>query len=240
MRAFRVMAIGVASVSLLFGCGGDTASDGDAGVNSIDGGVLIDAAPGFDASPCPSGQELVGEVCVTPNESGSPFLCTVPPVVPCGGDVVGTWQFVDSCEFTPHFNPFATSCGEDEIATHFFYIEYEGTLSFTVDGSYTDQHTPTRHSVSDMPMTCGGYNDCDRLANSFGLGVCTQVDDRCECVDDGRVGELENYGDPYSIVGNEIIFGTGDQGSPYCVDGDTLYIERLDVDVYEPLKLQRM
>ena len=90
-----------------------------------------------------------------------------------------------------------------------------------------------------MPMTCGGYNDCPRLGNSWGLGVCTQVGERCECTNDADLGEFESDGSTFVVDGNEVTFFGDSMGSPYCIEGDILYLNRVDASTYEPLMLQR-
>ena len=226
------------AVCALVGCAEDPAGNSDASVVDASSSSGSDAALP-DASPCPEGQVLVDSVCVTPNTSGSPFLCTIPPVAACGGNLIGTWKYIDSCENDPHYNIFETSCGVGADVEHFFRTEYEGTLTFDEGGTYSDSYTPTSYSVSDMPMTCGGYNDCSRLANSWGLGTCTLVGDRCECVKDATLGDSENDSDSYTLAGNEVTFLGDSMGSPYCIEGDILYLDRADASTYEPLMLER-
>lgn len=226
------------AVYAVVGCADDQASSADAGAVDASSSSGPDAALP-DASPCPEGQVLVDALCVTPTSSGSPFLCTIPPVAACGGDLIGTWKYIDSCENDPHYNIYETSCGDDPNVTHFYRTEYEGTLSFDEGGTYSDSYAPTSYSVSNMPLTCGGYNDCSRLANSWGLGTCALVGDRCECVKDATLGDSESRGDSYSLAGNEVTFFGDSMGSPYCIQGDILYLDRVDASTYEPLMLER-
>jgi hypothetical protein len=225
-------------VYALVGCADDQASSSDASAVDASSNPGSDAAV-TDANPCPEGQVLVDALCVTPTTSGSPFLCTIPPVAACGGDLVGTWKYIDSCENDPNYNIYASSCGDDANVTHFYYTEYEGTLSFYEGGTYGDSYIPTNYSVSNMPMSCGGYYDCSRLATSWGLGTCTLVGDRCECAKDATPGDSENSGDSYTLAGNEVTFLGDSMGSPYCIQGDILYLDRVVGSTYEPLMLER-
>jgi hypothetical protein len=223
----------------LAGCSDEGAAAVDAAAGNDATSSESDAAALPDANPCPEGQILVDELCVTPTTSGSPFLCTIPPVAACGGDLVGTWEIVDSCENNPHYNIYETSCGDEEV-THFYYHEYSGEFTFYEGGNYSTSYTPTTYSASNMALSCGGYFDCDRLGRSWGLGTCVpEGDERCECANEGEVHELETDSSTYTIAENAVTFFGDSMASPYCIEGDILYLNRVDASTYEPLKLQR-
>ncbi len=237
----RILKLGWAAICVfsIAGCSSDDAANADAASAGVADAAEALADAAIDANPCPDGQVLVEELCVTPTTSGSPFLCTIPPFEPCGGDLVGTWDYVDACETNPHYNQYSSSCG-DLVVSHFFYIDYDGTLSFTEGGNYSDSYTPTTYSVSDMALSCGGYYNCGTLGGSWNLGTCVpEGDDRCACIDDANVGDSESSSDSYTVSGNEVTFRGDSMGSPYCIQGDILYINRVQAKTYEPLKLQR-
>ncbi len=151
---------------------------------------------------------------------------------PCGGDLVGTWEYTDACLSEPPDLPlegeakaFASCDDKPEIDVS---IALSGEAEFGEDGSFRMQQSAA---------LSGGLRISDKCLAQVGESM-DAADLSCEDIDAKPVAggcrldmeeeepsELEATG-TYTVSGNELkVMAGGGDGSPatgYCVKGDTL------------------
>lgn len=161
---------------------------------------------------------------------------------PCGGDIVGTWQFQDVCAPATSLgqNPYAQVPGcEDTV----FEMALEVDATFTITATTTERSagTTTLSRHVDMSLAClaalvpeGACADQTGVDGFFELdvgetGACTDNGTRCDCTGT-QVSAAEASGpEPYTIdeATHEIV-GTDDQGAEkrtaYCRVDDDLHL----------------
>jgi hypothetical protein len=230
---------------LLSGCPASTSVDAGADVPSaepdvpaaLDTGVEPDAgapdAPDIDAprSDAP---------LLSPVDAGDPFGDTgtlgapawvdldvltggetCPPLVPCGGDEVGTWDVTGGCIELPLGGMLAVCPGATLDASG----RARGRVVF--DGTIARRIAQTEVVATlFLPAVCAGF-----------VGGCAGIEERIRmqspdtaCVEDGagncdcavrQIGGIDD-GDLYTIEGNEIVSSTAGRRWEYCVEGTSL------------------
>jgi len=175
---------------------------------------------------------LLGSGCGGSNHHAPPPTCLEAP--PCGGDVVGTWNFLGGCENLPEVNTeLQLSC--PGLAIRGFALSFTGQLTFNADSTYTTSNWhETVNATETIPLTCVGLSTCASLnmtvndqtgttaisCSDIGTGTGT-----CNC----RVAAVTNVA---SDVGTFTSYGTtltmsGPQTAgdfSYCVQGDLLHL----------------
>ena len=164
---------------------------------------------------------------------GEPVCDTVTPCKdliaafePCGGDPLGTWDYVDACR------PFIQA-DEDPMCPTDVHEQRiggaTGTLTFT-ETELVQQgvaHTRLSHTVT-TPSCHDRYRSCDDVCAEQELAKeKTTAELCCEATGDGLCHYWWTWDDPlqdsflpYSVEGNTM--SAGAQSWEYCVDGDTM------------------
>jgi hypothetical protein len=219
MRAHTWMRVGCLVIGLVAaGCGDDDDDGDDDDVPTIDAGDDADAASIDAARPDAAG----GEACVA-------------SFTPCGGDLVGTWSFVDGCGLQ---GPPPPKC---EGATSSFDLDVDGTMTFTIDGSYALQGTATITISETYPAAClpAETTDCAQLENK-GVDCTGDAAVSCTCTDSEADPNSEEG--TYSVEGTTLTTHAGKDPATiadYCIDGDVLRMHPSDAPASQMLVLER-
>ncbi len=163
-------------------------------------------------------------------------------VAPCGGDVVGSWQFTSLCGLGALEQLPVEGCSGTSDATG---LQPTGTVTFAADGNYSVMLSlggPIRFSFPVSCLTSGSATTCEELNQA--LAPLTQGDaslyesftcsgtDTCECVAHLRGVTLEDSG-TYVVSGSSMTM-TGMSGevshSTYCASGPTLAMQDASED----------
>jgi len=171
---------------------------------------------------------LLGSGCGGSNHHAPPPSCL--EAAPCGGDVVGTWNFLGGCENLPAANAESQlSCPGSAIRG--FALSFSGQLTFNADSTYTASNWHESVSANEtVPLSCVGLPTCDSLnmtasdATSTTSIMCSGTG-TCSC----RIAATNNLA---SDTGTFTAYGTtltmsGPQtsgGFSYCVQGDLLHL----------------
>ncbi len=237
-------------VSLLAaGCGGGGGTSRDAGAGTdaapSDGGAT-DAPPTPDGgSPGDGGAPDGGD----PSDGGDPFgdagdpfgdggalgtpewveLTVGPPgtcdaLVPCGGDVRGTWDVSGGC-FEIDVDGALSEC-PGAMATRY---EGQGRGRVVFDETVAHRVAQSRVEIDVFfPAICATYYSCDMLetalAAAAGDATCTtETSGACRCTARHRT-EIDDT-DFYTVEGDEIVSTTSGKRWAFCIEGDALRYE---------------
>lgn len=227
----------------LVACGDDPVVDpdggpGDSGVVEVDAFVPeVDAGQDGGPTPMDAGLPVVdgsrpGTDAGDPfGDAGAPAWVSVEvltdgtacePLVPCGGDVVGTWEVQGGCIEAPIPPELEEMCAGSMI------ISATGTARGRVvfDGTTARR---IAQSIVALEVEVGGI--CafacetlveERLREQVPDADCVGGSAGCRCT--GSLVTVIDDGDAYSIEGNEIVSSTGKRWL-YCVDGTDLRYE---------------
>lgn len=169
--------------------------------------------------------------------------CPVVGYSPCGGDLVGTWEFrslcpedaaaaAALCEHPYGDRAACTGAGNEAVCDG----TYVGTLTFNADLSASIE------AVNTLVGTYSFTDDClaevarsgtpEERCASLGTDrlMCT-YDGSCSCVGDPIVQDDANTFEYAFTAENEVTLGD-DPPSTYCVDGDRLI---MDYEVFHPV-----
>ena len=159
-------------------------------------------------------------------------------VVPCGGEVVGTWTVTSSClkvSGQVDLSMFGLGCASAPVTGSLLVT---GTWTAGSDGMYVDHTTTTGNEVLSPPASCldvsGTHVTCDLLASVFlGLGYATvdctpAASGGCTCSATvqqsggmGQVAFAASTGGTYATSGNLVTID-GEAKHRYCVSGNTM------------------
>ncbi len=181
------------------------------------------------------------------------FTCDSYEYAPCGGDLVGTWDYVDACIVQVSRAPIDADSACDTSIVALTVTSQSLDLSFAADGTYSKQLTYAGTSALNVSEGClttmeptasiligisGFAAVCAdagaSLANDARLSnvVCSlnTTSEDCEC--NGDLGESIDESGTYTIDGNTVNMiplnkNTGEI-APYCVDDDMLLIEAIE------------
>jgi hypothetical protein len=143
--------------------------------------------------------------------------CDSPPA-PCGGDLVGTWQAVDTC--------YMPGCG----VTYSKTPTNSSQLTFRADGTVTAAFNLAGPISFTEPVSCltGGNTKCSDMnePNTNGNSLMCTGDTVCQCEGTISLVETSQTPIPYTTQGPNVTLGTA-AGSTlgYCVSGDHLYLQ---------------
>lgn len=161
--------------------------------------------------------------------------------VPCGGDVVGTWEFASYCHMDAVIATIFADSGECSDMFESFSANIAGTMTFRADGTAERALTGTtsmglRYSldclnalgtsvtVDTMPTVCASLADASASAEeNETTGVCSVDDGDCVCVTTQPATDATEPTTTYSVSGTTIEMGDGSTNE-YCVMGDTLMV----------------
>jgi hypothetical protein len=151
----------------------------------------------------------------------------------CGGDLVGTWEFMVSCLTLPEDflsgdggeDPFA-ECGGATLSAA---LDLTGTITFDEDGSYSSSTMQTSDITISVPKECLMGQPCSELGDEE--NPAAEAGDNCEL----QMSSSESSEDTgtYELEGNTLITINDedmieDEPSEYCVRGDTLLVRTVD------------
>ena len=161
-------------------------------------------------------------------------------VVPCGGDVVGTWNVTDSCLTVGgdiDLTLFGIGCTAAPITGT---LAVTGTLTFDAAGTYTDGTATSGSTQVAMPAACllvsGTTTTCDRVDPPFSTAgftqkACTQsASGGCDCTASveaatgfGAISTYTSSSGNYTIAGSVMTMDeTEGIAYSYCVSGNTM------------------
>jgi hypothetical protein len=167
-----------------------------------------------------------------------------PDFEPCGGNLVGTWEFTGACLTAPPGaldNDGGASlfgmCDDKPMAS--ISVELMGSAMFGKDGSFSSEQTVTIEGGYRISKVC-----LAQVAESMGVSslTCAQVDgtpDGDVCVLGAGTPETsqDSTMGTYTVDGTGVTVTDADAGatdepkaSPYCVTGDQLLVRVIDSD----------
>ncbi len=160
---------------------------------------------------------------------GMTTQCGVPA---CGGNLLGTWSFVNSCSAAG----LGDCAGEVLDASS---IHRSGTITFNAIGSYSTTETDTGTFTFDVPAACLSGATCADLQSvyqgpgyvgspdpTFSSATCATTATGCHCL-------LGALGAPVTITGTYVASGTSvtstsstgvADADTYCVQGSILHL----------------
>jgi hypothetical protein len=169
--------------------------------------------------------------------SGGAGSGTCGKVLPCGGDLVGTWTLTENCRDLP-IQPEPTCPGE-RITSWTATILGGSTWTFNANMTYSRSVTATSVVVWSYPLSCiielssscaDFAADVQATLDPDEMITCTETDP-CICtVSVGSRTTTDNG--TYQTAGTNVTFTsavTGATGTaPYCVQGSRLHLVTLD------------
>lgn len=164
-------------------------------------------------------------------------------VLPCGGDLVGTWKLETACLDEVLAGQFVTSILNESLSctggtARGIRTEASGSISFTSDATYnSDMYVSVSLSVA-LPSSCSdsqnGILTCEQLnewfatltKKPFDTFACTSADSGCNCAV-GLSSDFPTMG-TYSSSGTTVTLGT-ERASlfEYCVRDNELHLMTL-------------
>lgn len=145
---------------------------------------------------------------------------TCDPLVPCGGDVVGTWDVTGACVEVPIPDalfecPGATATGTGMARGR---VTFDGTIAVRTAQSIVNVEVF-------VPSLCAGFiGGCGALETMLESAVadsaCVTEPAGCRCA--ARQAFEIDDGDAYTVEGNEIVSATLMKRWAYCITGDGL------------------
>lgn len=199
----------------------------DAGTPSVDSGT-----PASDASTPPRDGSIL-----PPVDGGNPFgdagalgdpvwvgvdvrydgtECA--PLVPCGGDVVGTWDVTGGCFELPDIESMLSLCPGAAVTTR--TARARGRVTFDATTAHRLAQSEVEIEVF-VPALCAGFlGGCDGIETQVqmrvpdsacvasGTGDCTCAARQINVIDDA---------DLYTIEGDEIVSTTSGKRWAYCI-----------------------
>jgi len=223
-----LIALSASIMTFIWLVGGCEYTDPDEGANS-DGDTDTDTDSDTDADADTDSD--------TDSDSDSiPVADCNASVVPCGGNVVGTWNVASSClAISGAIDAKSFSLGDSCSATITGSLTVSGTWTANGDGTFTDGTTVTGNETIEMTPDCkelsGTKTICSRLTGPFEAGGYATV----ECVDNvategctctttvdqaGGLGWAPGFppaNGNYTITDNVLSFVAGAQEYTFCV-----------------------
>jgi hypothetical protein len=155
-------------------------------------------------------------------------------VQPCGGSLVGAWTLQSSCETIANF----VSAGDCPGASlDQSMVTTSGSLVFNADLTYTVNTSVSGTRKVRAPLECISAASCDEYAMLFVPGppiattTCTTVGNTCDCTTVYSTPEVGGNDGTYSTSGTTVTAapaGGIPSDAPFCVQGNTLYINEVD------------
>lgn len=182
-------------------------------VSWLDGDTWVDLPTSVNGQTATAS---VGHFTVFTVRFGERVAGQCDPVAPCGGDVVGDWNYAAVCSLEPTENPFAADCPSAPPAT--LYLTPNGTVSFAAGGTYDVDVT------FDVTVGFSIPAECRKLPCGL-LGCTDDGNDGCDCAM-GPISDRSVETGTWTADGTTLTLRP-DGGSPdvvdYCVAGDTAW-----------------
>jgi len=219
MIAYRVLSVVAASLVVVACSGSETVIDSpdsggsdsaanDSGGNN-DGGAGSDSNPGND-----SGLGDPATVDLT-------FAAKCALFTPCGGDVVGTWDYSAGCTGDP-WAAARQNCQALGVKNQKGTVK--GRITFTAN-TVTRDATVAYTATLTVPASClQGVLTCPQveagLKKVLNSATCVPTTGGCDC-DVASTQSVNSSGTNYTIQGNQIVLSDGNKYD-YCVNGAKL------------------
>jgi hypothetical protein len=177
---------------------------------------------------------LAASICASGCGGGSGGSCGA---APCGGDLVGAWNFSDICLDEAALSAdFQAFCAGASISA--LNISYTGSIEFTA-GNYTVDATSSQSFTVSFAVACLNGGTCADYAAALeatadpGTTASCSGTTTCTCmVDTGPQPAAESGG--YTVSGNTVTTTPSDGSAAdtlsYCVKGDTVNFMEIEGD----------
>jgi len=215
------MRVALITLLVLAACSDTPTSGADASAPGADA-AAPDATPRDDAGLTDGG--------------ATPLMCNPTFADPqaCGGDIVGSWRYIDVCGAPKEINNFIGSCPAARLVRNQHTIT--GTAGFAADMTYGWSLSDDFDVALEVPIAC---TDSSGGCAGFGLLVsiglrqtvtCTERDAAfCDCVTMGNSSDKQQG--TYGVI-TATITSTRSDGKKrdyyFCVDGDRAMYRRSD------------
>jgi hypothetical protein len=156
-------------------------------------------------------------------------------VRPCGGDIVGTWEFTSVCAAPLPPLPAFPSCPESSVQSS---PHLRGNAIYRSDGTYRTARAIGAMLAIHFPASCLGELNCSELeqryrtGDSFDSVACSAGSDGCHC--EVTKTSTETVEEGHFTVTDGRLFMTSSTGqgrsTAYCVQGSEL-VEQLGTAV---------
>lgn len=162
-------------------------------------------------------------------------------IAPCGGDVVGTWEYTAACLNLPdpfggmgEENPFE-ACSVAPLAR--YTIDISGEATFGADGSFMAEQTQSISGGIVISAACldelaaqgGGTTiTCEQFGGVPEGRDCLIGGEDVEPTTDITTGSYTTSGDVLMVMEDGFEPDPTDLGQQYCVQGDTLTVHLTD------------
>lgn len=145
----------------------------------------------------------------------------------CGGNLVGTWKYSNTCSPTA----FGDCAGETIDASG---VHRVGTLTFNANGTYSTTVTDSGTFILDLATACLSGLACTDVQSAF-LGqspatvssaTCSATATGCHCLL-GALGTQQTDTGTYSTSGTSVTLSSSTGGvdtDAYCVTGSILHL----------------
>lgn len=222
MIAYRVVPVALAAL-VVVACSGT-----DAVVNDPDAALAPDTGGGDAAAGNDAGGGSDTGVITTDGGLGDPasidltFSGKCALFTPCGGDVVGTWDYNAGCVSDPWAGA-RKYCQALVVKNQKGKVK--GRITFTSTTVTRDVTTAFSASLT-LPASCFSNTqvNCTDVASglkqAFNSATCTAAAGGCDC-DVATTQTVKGSGTSYTIQGNQIVLQDGNKYD-YCVNGTTL------------------
>lgn len=155
---------------------------------------------------------------------------------PCGGDLVGTWEFLATCAAG---GGTLGDCSDSTLS----YLKYKltGDVTFTAEGTVVYVGVEDAAARLDVPLSCFNFTECSQFEPAFMIqfnestvscqgqfppGKCeaNATPTRCDCV--GVINGPTTLNATYTTSGNSITLTLGPEVIPgeYCVQNDEMWL----------------
>jgi hypothetical protein len=173
------------------------------------------------------------------SDEGGGDLC--PPLVACGGDVVGAWRVEDTCVNQDEVSRVFEESLPPECAGSLTAAEDDNVdllITYTAEGTWTTAGSVQNHLEYTLTATCltainpnfpalssascellgQGTQDALAMVDAAGVASCTLGSGACECTNTFTV-QAADTGE-YTLDNGQIVI----EGAlmPYCVSGDSM------------------
>jgi hypothetical protein len=159
-----------------------------------------------------------------------PAPATCGTVLPCGGDVTGTWKVLGGCLGPSYGETPPCPGGNIKLLT----LDYSGTVTFNPDLTYTSNDLAvTRAEIDTLPTSCLPTKTCADQDKELKMSVgpsqflsyasCTGTS-TCSCTIAQTNATLSPASGTYSLGVDQIVFPGSSGGWPYCVQDGLLHL----------------
>lgn len=211
MIAYRLLSVVAASL-VVVACSGT-----DATVNNPDAAASDSGGNDSGGNDSGGGDSGLGD----PATIDLSFAAKCALFAPCGGDIVGTWDYSAGCTGDP-WDPARKTCPSLGVKSQKGTVK--GRITFTAN-TVTRAATVAYTATLTIPTSClNGVLTCPQVATalekSFNSASCATVTGGCDC-DVASTQTITGSGTNYTISGNQIVLQDGNKYD-YCVKGTTL------------------